>query len=112
MIRSVMGALSILMLSSTANAQELPRFDVAQHCTKVANFSGTSSEMLRQGCFDMEQAAYDSLKLSWGTLTSSMRSHCVKVATFSLPGSYSLLQGCIQMETGAQEQGKSRQFKY
>jgi len=80
---------------------EMPRYDVEAHCREIASFSGDYSAMMYDGCFDMEQAAYDTLKVRWDGLPATMRSHCDQIATFAGAGSYSMLEGCVQMEEQA-----------
>lgn len=107
--------LAILLLLSCiggGEASDLPRYNVEQHCSKIAKFGGSMSEALRESCFDMEQKAYDTLKASWGDLPSSMRRHCHGIATFGGDGSYSLLESCIEIERQAQENNKTRRFRY
>lgn len=108
----ILGLIGLVSAVGPASAQNLPRFDVDRHCQEVASFGGAPSEVIRSGCFDMEQSAYDKLKDSWSDIPGSTRKHCLEVATFGGPGSYSLLEGCLQMERSAREQNQSRRFKY
>ena len=87
-----------------------PRYDVAVHCTEVASFGGEYSEMMYDGCFDMEQASYDNLKRRWDAIPSRMRQHCDEVATFGGTGSYALLEGCVQMEEAAASTDNTFQY--
>jgi hypothetical protein len=100
-----------LVLSAPALALDIP-FNVEGHCKKVASFGSPYSEMLFDSCMEMEQSAYDELKVSWADLSENMQNHCRKVASFAGPGSYSLLHSCVQMETEASSKNKARQFKY
>ena len=95
-------------MSSVALAADLPRYDVEKHCSRVASISG-SSAMIKNGCMDMEQEAYDKLKPLWASIPGKTQQHCGQVAKVS-GGSYSILEGCIDMET--EEAAKPRQFKY
>jgi hypothetical protein len=90
-----------LVFAPTFAAAEMPRHDVEAHCTEVAGFGGEYSAMMYDGCFDMEQGAYDNLKARWDALPGSMRNHCNEIATFGGPGSYAMLEGCVQMEEQA-----------
>lgn len=89
-------------------AQTIPRYDVASYCQQVADVSGGSA-MIRNGCMDMEQQAYDVLKPVWSQLSGTSRNYCDEVARVS-GGSYSILQGCIEMETDAARSPRS--FEY
>ena len=60
MLKYLIPAITVLS-SFSAAAQGLPRYDVEAHCDQVASFGGNPSEMIRQGCFQQEQAAYDKL---------------------------------------------------
>ena len=93
-----------------ATATELPRFDVEAHCQQVASMGGTASSTLLNGCMDMEQKSYNSLKQSWEQIPDQARRHCEQVAAFGGGGSYNLLEGCIDMEMKAGAQ--PRKFQY
>ncbi|QND35793.1 hypothetical protein HB772_29085 (plasmid) [Sinorhizobium meliloti] len=95
-------------ISSSAYAQEVPRYDVPGYCQGVANVSGGSS-MIYNGCIDMEQEAYDSLKLFWSATPSRARNYCDEVARVS-GSSYSILKGCLDMESDAAS--NTQEFKY
>lgn len=82
-----------------SHAGDIPRYDVDKHCTKVAQTSGNSN-MIYNGCIEMEQTAYDSIRQLWASIPEKTQSHCNKVASSS-GGSYSILQGCINMEIDA-----------
>lgn len=109
MKRTVITALGSV-LAMSANAAELPRYDVEAHCNQVASMGGTSSSTLLNGCMDMEQKAYDALKGTWEQIPDKARQHCEQVASFGGDGSYNLLKGCIDMEMKAGAQ--PRKFQY
>ena len=88
----------------------MPRYDVEAHCNEVAGFGGEFSEMMYDGCFDMEQAAYNNLKDRWTDLPGRMRGHCEDIASFGGPGSYSMLEGCVQMEEAAASTDNTFQY--
>lgn len=101
---------TVITFTNAATAQDIPRYDVAGHCAQVAAVGGAPSEVARNGCIQMEQAAYDNLKRSWSAFPAPTRAHCNRVATFSGPGSYNILKGCIDMEQAAR--GTAPSFKY
>lgn len=88
-----------LMAVPVARAQDMPRYDVEAYCQEVAEFSG-GSEMIFNGCMEMEQDAYNSRKAEWASLPGKARDYCDEVAEFS-GGSYAILDGCLDMETEA-----------
>ncbi|PAU76942.1 hypothetical protein CK498_12280 [Halomonas salipaludis] len=102
----MMAVLAALPL--TVVAQEMPRFDVEGHCEEVAEFGG-SSHQIYNGCIQMEQGAYNSLKSRWANVSGRIRNHCQEVAEFS-GGSYQILQGCVQMEEDAAGNRQSFSF--
>jgi len=108
MKRVFAGAIILMVISAPVYAESVPRYDVSAHCTEVSNVSG-GSNMIYNGCVDMEQTAYDSLKRVWNSIPSSTRAHCDDVARVT-GGSYSILEGCIQMET--QAAGNTSVFEY
>lgn len=91
--------LSVVALASTAQAQEVPRFDVEGYCEEVAEFGG-GSHSIYSGCIDMEQQAYNRLKSDWPGLSTRIRNYCTEIGTFG-GESYSTMQGCVDMETQA-----------
>lgn len=91
--------LSVVALTSTAQAQELPRFDVEGYCEDVAEFGG-GSHSIYNGCIDMEQQAYNRLKDDWPTLSARVRNYCTEIGSFG-GESYSTMMGCVDMETQA-----------
>lgn len=99
---------STIAFFTSASAQSIPRYDPPRYCEKVSDVSG-GSRMIYNGCLQMEQEAYDALKLSWGSLPSRVKGYCDEVA-HSSDRSYSILKGCIDMETEAS--GSSPGFKF
>ena len=97
-----------MCLVSTAQAQNIPRYNVENYCQQVAEVSGGSA-MIFIGCMEMEQQAYNVLKPAWAELPGKSRSYCDEVARIS-GGSYSVLQGCMEMETDAAKTPRS--FNY
>ena len=96
------------LMVSAAQAADLPRYDPEAYCQKIANFSG-GSDMLFNGCIEMEQEAYDKLKPLWASIPEKTRAYCNKIARTS-GGSYSLLDGCIDMELEAAGEKKGFRF--
>jgi len=114
-LRYITAFLSItvsLILAASAASRQMPHYDVNGHCEAVVNFGGNRSAVLFNGCMDMEQSAYDQLKIAWAGLPQAVREHCDQVATFGGAGSYSLLAGCVDMELQALEKSSQRQFQY
>lgn len=109
-MRKLITGLVLLALPLVAQAQEMPRYDVENHCERVASVGGDFSNMVYNGCIDMEQAAYNGLRGSWGSIPARTRSHCDRVASVGGSGSYSTLQGCVDMEMSASE--SRSQFSY
>lgn len=107
MIR-ILGFLLSSVMAFPAAAQNIPRYDVPARCRQVAEVSGGSS-MIYNGCMEMEQEAYDTLKTSWSSIPSRMRSYCDEVGQVS-GGSYTILTGCIEMEADAAS--NTPEFKY
>ncbi|MDV7341791.1 hypothetical protein RYZ26_19480 [Terasakiella sp. A23] len=97
-----------LAFSETANASELPRYDVNGHCENVSKVSG-GSNMIFNSCIDMEQKAYVNIKTTWSETPQKTQSHCDQVGKVS-GGSYSILESCIKMEMRANKNKKK--FEY
>ncbi len=107
--------LAVMMLAVLAGAPataraEMPDYDTAGYCQAVASFGGVPSEMIRNGCLQQEQAAYNELKSTWDALPATLRAHCNQVARFTGPGSFMLLKGCVDQELDAAQQ--NQQFKF
>lgn len=94
---------------SSAYAQQMPRYDVNGYCRQVSDVGG-GSDVIYNGCIDMEQQAYNKRKAEWSSLPQKTRSYCDEVARVGGGGSYSILDGCIDMEVGAA--GSTPAFKY
>lgn len=108
MIRTIFITAIALLWSVQAVAQDMPRFDVEAHCEEVAEFGG-GSHQIYNGCIQIEQGAYNSLKGRWANVSSRIRNHCHEVASFG-GGSYQILQGCVQMEEDAAGNRQSFSF--
>jgi hypothetical protein len=91
-------------------AAEMPNYDAEAHCKRMANYSGTPSQSLLNGCLRLEQTAYDELKPAWDALPAATRAHCDRLAKVR-GGSYSLLQGCVRLEQDAQKDNEQFKFK-
>lgn len=91
--------LVVIFIPGLASAQSVPRYDPAAYCIEVSEVSG-GSQMIYNGCLQMEQEAYNTLKMSWGSVPDRARSYCDEVARVS-GSSYSILKGCLDMETEA-----------
>lgn len=99
---------SFYNLPLPAQADNIPRYNVENYCQEVADISGGSA-MIYNGCIDIEQQSYNSLKSEWIGISPKSKSYCDEVATIS-GGSYSILKGCIDMENSATNTPNS--FKY
>ena len=104
--------LAIALGASTAGAQEMPKYDVDAYCASLAKFGGGHSEMMKDGCFQLEQSSYDNLKETWPSLAPAMKRECMKIASFGSPGSYMMLQGCVEMEQASKVKNDNRKFKF
>ena len=91
-----------------AAAQDMPRYNPADYCQRVADVSGGSS-VLYNSCIEMEQSAYDKRKANWSSISAKSRNYCNEVARVS-GGSYVLLDSCIDMETDAS--ASTPEFKF
>jgi len=113
-MQKTLGAIGLgcaaLAWTGDAQAQQLPRFDVQAHCEEIAAFGGSYSASSYNGCIQMEQSAYNSLKQSWGRVPQRIRTHCLEIARYGGGGDYSSLEGCIEMETNASR--NRQQFKF
>lgn len=94
-----MAVLLIVCSSIPALANGLPRYNPPAYCKKVSDFGGGGA-VIYNGCMQMEQEAYDSLRRIWAGLPTKTRSYCEEVARFG-DNSYSILKGCVDMESDA-----------
>jgi len=90
----------------------IPKFNVNAMCEKLATSSGKTSEMVRQGCYQQEQASYNTVKNLWMKIPLSMQEECVAIAKASGSGSYMVLDGCITQEMSSKDSNENFQFKY
>jgi hypothetical protein len=105
-MKSVLGALLLGTCAATSAYAAMPVYEPSKYCERVASITGPRSEWLYGGCIDMEQSAYDGLKLQWDTMPIARQNWCDKIARVT-GGSYWLLKGCIDMEIAA----KGKQFQ-
>jgi hypothetical protein len=96
---AILSFIAVLMTSSTAIADSIPRYDPEAYCKQVSDISGGSA-MIFNGCMDMEQEAYDKRKDEWASIAPKTASYCDDVARVS-GGSYMMLDGCLDMEADA-----------
>ncbi|WP_274628130.1 hypothetical protein [Arvimicrobium flavum] len=92
-------AVMALLAVAPAWASDIPRYDPPRYCKSVSDFGGGGA-MIYNGCIQMEQEAYDSLKRIWNGLPSKTKHYCDEVARFG-DRSYAILKGCIDMESDA-----------
>ncbi len=91
---------------------ELPHYDVAALCKEAASFTGTYSALGESGCIDLEQTAYNKLKLMWDDTSDRIRKVCKEAAQAGGEGSYTSLLGCIALEEQAQTELPNKKFNY
>jgi hypothetical protein len=106
----ILAAIALTVAAAAARA-EMPDYDVKAHCQRISAIGGTPSQMILQGCYQQEQAAYDALKPMWDTLPAALRAHCDHIARIGGGGTFMILQGCIEQETSAAQQNDKFQFK-
>ena len=94
-IYAVMALLSV----APAWASDIPRYDPPRYCKSISDFGGGGA-MIYNGCMQMEQEAYDSLKRIWSSLPATTKTYCDEIARFG-DRSYAILKGCIDMESDA-----------
>lgn len=87
-----------MLIAAPALAQDVPRYDPDGWCQRVAEIGGGQSEIIRRGCFEQEQSAYDKLKTLWVSVPAKTRRWCDQVATSGGRGSYMLLEQCVDQE--------------
>lgn len=87
----------------------VPDFDVKTYCNHIASLGGSSSQMVMQGCFQNEQAAYDRLKPVWDGLPQSTRAYCTRITKMS--PSYATLDGCVDMESSAAQSNQNFELR-
>lgn len=92
-------AAMVLLVMPPAWANDIPRYDPPKYCKSVSEFGGGGA-MIYNGCMQMEQEAYDSLKRIWNGLPTKTKHYCDEVARFG-DRSYAILKGCIDMESEA-----------
>jgi hypothetical protein len=111
-ICALCAASAVLAALPVAAGDDIPRYDPSAYCDELAGFGGAYSETARDGCMDMEQSSYDSLKAEWAGLSPRIRRYCDELATFGGKGSYMAFKGCVDMEKGAAARNRTREFKY
>jgi hypothetical protein len=103
-------AVSLIVTSASAN--DLPRYDPDGWCKRVAEIGGGKSEMIRRGCFEQEQSAYDKLKPLWAGIPAKTRRWCDQVARAGGRGSYAALEQCLDMEHFSKTKNDNSKFRF
>ena len=96
-------ALGLPCFSATAWAQGIPEYNVDQLCRSNAAQIG-GGNMATQLCIELEQHAYDRLKIVWPTLEPNIKAQCIGI------GAYQRLYGCI-LNARADAAAGDRTFK-
>ena len=96
----------------SACAQEVPRYDPDGWCKRVGEFGGGASELIRRGCFEQEQTAYDKLKTMRGSVPLKTQRWCDQVAKSGGRGSYVILEQCVDMEHTSKIKNDSSKFRF
>jgi hypothetical protein len=108
-VLGVASPISIVLADETP----IPRYDVKAHCSELANFGGTYSQMVMSSCLGMEQIAYNKTKKIWSKIPNAIRQYCNQLATFGGAGSsYLVFESCIEIETGAARRNAVTEFHY
>lgn len=88
-----------------------PELDVEAHCSVIASMTGTSSEFMRQTCYQQEQQSYDHLKGEWPTISESIKSYCENMDKSLGPASYFILDTCVDQEVQSASQNRGFRLK-
>lgn len=112
-----MGKIYVILFLSVATlapafAQEIPRYDPDGWCKRVGEVGGGASELIRRGCFEQEQTAYDKLKTIWGSVPLKAQRWCDQVAKSGGRGSYLILEQCIDMEYTSKIKNDNSKFRF
>ena len=101
-----------LAVAAPAAAENLPRFDPAAFCVRVAAAAtAIRVEHAYQNCMEIEQEGYDALKPQWSDLSEEIRRTCTAVASYETNGSYQILDGCVKAEA-ARARGPITKFRF
>ena len=98
----MVAALAALVSAPSWAQADVPRYDPAAHCKRIASI-GSSSAVIERTCLQTEQSAYDDLKRRWDKVPSETASHCDRIARVGGDGTYVILKTCIETETDAAE---------
>ncbi len=97
---------ALVVLAGTAVAQEIPQYDPAVHCKRLAEVSGKYSEVIYGACLDEEQVAFNALKPRWRTVPAPVRKRCDQLGRVEGAGLYTSLQTCLDQELSTNRFGQ------
>lgn len=60
----------------------------------------SAAHSIYNGCVELEQGVYDSIRARWDAAAPRIRRHCANVGAVG-GGSYQILDGCVSMEEEA-----------
>lgn len=100
--------LALIVASTPALADTVPRYDPAGYCKEVGDAVGGSSS-IEKSCIELEQQAYNELKAGWASYPARARSYCDEVSQ-ATGGTYQILLSCIEKESEAESEKPDFQF--
>jgi hypothetical protein len=103
-----LGVLVALVLTGSSWAQEIPGYDPATQCKRIAEVSEKYSTIIYGACIDQEQIAYNALRPRWGSVPADVRKQCDPTDRVDAGALYTRLQTCIDQEMTATRSNRKR----
>ncbi|MGH1575019.1 hypothetical protein ACRAWG_35710 [Methylobacterium sp. P31] len=85
-----------LLAATSAQADEVPRFNIKAICGEAPSL-GQSSQTTDQGCMHDETLARSQLEQQWSGFKAQHRENCIREVSIGGPPSYVALLTCLQM---------------
>ena len=99
---------ALVALAGSSWAQEIPGYDPAIQCKRIAEVSEKYSTVIYGACIDQEQIAYNALKPQWGSVPADVRKQCDPTGRVDAGALYTRLQTCIDQELTATRSNRKR----
>lgn len=105
-------AITVTSVWSTASAQELPRLDPESMCRNRWTKQGAIDNEMYAYCLRNEQQAYDNLKVTWFSLSPSIRAVCSRRWGTPPGGAYEMLEYCAKEQSAAERSNTGTSFRW
>ena len=107
-VKALTLSVALVALAGSSSAQEIPGYDPAIQCKRIAEVSEKYSTVIYGACLDQEQIAYNALKPRWGSVPADVRQQCDQSGRVDAGALYTRLQTCVDQQMTATRSSRKR----